>query len=975
MRAKAIGKYYLFLLALFCGTLILQLKTSAQKVNIEHTFKHYTIHDGLAQMQVMSLYQDTKGFLWCYTKAGVSRFDGRNFKNYSQNKIGLNGDYYVSFGEDYSGNLLLFSARGITRLEIDSFVYHKFPNDLYLFNRVNNYSINKSQIVVQDENNYGLKILDHTNLDSMVTVKCNNKLGSSIFIDKPDEDLIWHINSDSIYVTNSEVVKRYKNPGKIDHLKRMGGAIYGISDNSGIYRFDGNEFKLVVKTNFDNRYFKVIRTPDNKAFIIKTDKDLYYYKDKLVPIKRDLAFIRDILFDNENNLWVATEEGLYNFFQLNFTNYTFGKGNKDWVWSVIEDDEKNMWFASYQNGIWKWDGNKTTDYSNQINSKFKSDLKNTTPYAKYRYYMGASKYNSTLYFPTECNVLKYDGSNFSVVDGLINSAYEITKTVANGAIYIGGVAGLYRKKTNGEIDYFSRDTLGVSNVLNVEIDKNDRTLVLGKDGISVIDNDSIIYFDKKQRYCCTKDRKNNIWIGGISTVNLFSGDSVIDVFANEQEAFYSILFVEPNYLLLGGLKGLYVVNLNDYYNSGVFELLLFDQHSGFTGVECGQNGFFTDSEGMVWLPTSDLVCRFDPQKLFNKKINSPKLFVGTEVSEDNINWNVIDTNNEIKLKYFFNNIRFKTDAISFANIASIRYYYRLKGLQSNWSEATETDEISYYNLKPGQYEFMVKADPGIRKAISKTVSIKFTIGNPFWLKWWFFLFALFFLILFVIFVVKFFSRRVQKKELIKKRIVQLRSEALKSQMNPHLIQNALNNINGLINLGRSDEAQNFLSSFSKMLRLVLNNVSKDEITLAEELKIIKSFVQFHSHANEKSINFNINNQLLAAVDSVLIPPMLVQPYIENAILHGIAQLKEREGKIEIEIKDKDDRLIVTITDNGVGLGNSERKGTGLGTKLTNERIQLLEKNSKNSVQIIKLVQGTKVVINIPLKIEPNETSV
>ena len=435
------------------------------------------------------------------------------------------------------------------------------------------------------------------------------------------------------------------------------------------------------------------------------------------------------------------------------------------------------------------------------------------------------------------------------------------------------------------------------------------------------------------------------------------------------EAFYSMLFVEPHYLLLGGLKGLNVVNLNDYYSSGIFEMLLFDQHSGFTGIECGQNGFYTDSEGFVWLPTSDLVCRFDPNKLFNKKINPPKLFVKTEVSEDNISWRIVDTDTVNQFKYYSNNIRFKNGAISFANIANIRYYYRLKGLQNDWSEASETDEISFYNLNPGKYEFMVKADPGISKAMSVIVSIKFQIEKPFWLTLWFLSIVILFSVLFIIVVIKFFNRRVRKKELIKKRIVQLRSEALKVQMNPHLIHNALNNINGLINLGRSDEAQNFLSSFSKMLRLVLDNVSKDEITLAEELKIVESFILFHSHANERSINYRINNQLSVAVNSVLIPPMLVQPYVENAILHGITQLKDRKGNIEIEVKDENNRLIITVCDNGIGLGNSERKGTGLGTKLTNERIQLLEKNSKNRVQIIKLAQGTKVLINIPLKIK------
>ena len=974
-KKGVIYKSRIFFLLFFCGIIFLHTRTNAQEINIEHTFKRYTIHDGLAQMQVMMLYQDTKGFLWCVTKVGISRFDGRNFKNYPQSKIGLNGFYFLTFGEDSDGNLLLFSNNKIIRLEGDNFVHYNYPEDVTIWEYLEDDITNGLKNVRANDGSN--KILNFEKLDSMSIIEFRQELGEIIYFDKINKNLIWQATIDSIYVSdlrNSKIIAGYKNSGDIKYIKKMGGDLYGFSANSSIYKFNGNEFNLVVKTNLENGYFKAILTPDKDAFIIKTDKDLYYYKDKLVLIKRDMTFIRDILFDNENNLWVATEEGLYNFFQLNFTNYTFAMGNKDWVWSVIEDDEKNMWFASYQNGIWKLDGDKITDYTNEINSKLKYDLKHTVSYNKYRYYMGASNYNGTLFFPTECNVIKYDGSNFSVVDGLPKSAFQITKTLTDGTLFFGGVSGLSQINPDGDIKYLSRDSLGVASVLNVEIDKYGRTLVLGKDGISIIDSGSVIHFDKKQRYSCAKDYKNNIWIGGIESINLFTGDSLIDILVQPDEAFYSMLFVEPDHLLLGGLQGLYVVNLKDYYSSGIFEMLLFDQHSGFTGIECGQNGFFTDSEGFVWLPTSDLVCRFDPHKLFNKKINPPKLFVKTEVSEDNISWRDVDTDTVNRFKYYNNNFRFKNGAISFANIANIRYYYRLKGLQNEWSEASETDEISFYNLNPGKYEFMVKADPGISKSMSETITIKFQVTKPFWVTWWFLLIVLFLSIFIIFTIVKFFSRRVRKKELIKKRIVQLRSEALKAQMNPHLIHNALNNINGLINLGRSDEAQNFLSSFSKMLRLVLNNVSKDEITLAEELKIVESFILFHSHANERSINYSINNQLSVAVNSVLIPPMLVQPYVENSILHGIAQLKNRQGNIEIEVKDDNSRLIITVCDNGIGLGNSERKGTGLGTKLTNERIQLLEKNSENRVQIIKLAQGTKVLINIPLKIKANENN-
>ena len=152
----------------------------------------------------------------------------------------------------------------------------------------------------------------------------------------------------------------------------------------------------------------MISTPANDALIVKTDQNLYIYKNKLILIKKELTQIRDLVYDVEDNLWVATEEGLYNFFQLNFQNFKFNMGNKDWVWSVQEDEKHYFWFASYQNGLWKWDGKKTFNYTNMLNRQLPKHLKRRPLPNYYAYYMGASQHGSTLFFPTECNVLKYE---------------------------------------------------------------------------------------------------------------------------------------------------------------------------------------------------------------------------------------------------------------------------------------------------------------------------------------------------------------------------------------------------------------------------------------------------------------------------------------------------------------------------------------------------------------------------------------
>jgi len=333
-------------------------RTYAQEVKIEFTYKHYDIYDGLAQMQVMSLYQDNQGYLWCSTKAGLSRFDGRNFKNITAGLNSLGGSDIYQFGENTKGELLIFGPAQASVVKGDSIIQLSYPEGVKnssIFNRSKIYGLHE---IRKTGNSNQVLTLNYENLDSMFLINNQDKSGEIIHFDKEDKNRIWQSDSLNIYISDwreNKVLETLANPNKINRILQNKNMIFGTNASSEIYKYNGEEFELIVETGFENRYFKTIPTPNNDGFIIKTDKDLYLFKDELIPIKRNLTFIRDILFDNEENLWVATEEGLYNFFQLNFVNYTFGMGNKDWVWSVLEDDENNFWFASYQNGLWKWD--------------------------------------------------------------------------------------------------------------------------------------------------------------------------------------------------------------------------------------------------------------------------------------------------------------------------------------------------------------------------------------------------------------------------------------------------------------------------------------------------------------------------------------------------------------------------------------------------------------------------------------------
>lgn len=946
------------------------------KITIEYPFKQYTVHDGLVQMQVQSLFQDSKGYLWCGTKTGVSRFDGRAFVNYNSFELKQNSPV-VFIDEDKQGNILVFNQKNLSVIEPGLVKSLNYPEKYSLceFDSKPYFQYESSVCKIARTKNHRIQniILHYKNIDSMYVQEFNPVFGNKIFFNEKEQDFLWQMRHDSIFkmgLYNQQAAEAYDNHG-ITLLKYFKNNWYGFSWQRGIYKLNNSKFVLDLNYNFDELLLKIIQSPDSNSLVICSRRSIYKFENgSLETIKTGLTLIRDILFDHEGNLWVATEEGLYNFFKLNFMNYSFGMGNKDWVWSIAQDNDKNMWFTSFQNGIWSWNGKKITDYTQQLNEQ---KIRDFNIKHDYTYFMGASRFGNKVYFTTNANVLVYKDKEFEVlnkVDNNWNHAYFFTKTLADSTFYCGGMSGLFEVSANGNTQKWSAKSLGISTVVSAEVDQNKNITAVGSTGIVKIADDSVFYFNQNEfnkNYCSTVDHKGNIWVGGNQELKLIQSDSLQNVLSESSEHFFSLLFVAPHYLLMGGINGLYVANLNDYYQGGIFEAVLYNRNNGFVGSECGQNGFFTDIDGFVWINTSDLVTRFQPQKLIEDKPVSPFLYLNVQLSTDNIHWHTIESTTESIFTHKQKSFRFLLQPVSFCNAQNLRYYYKLDGFQEEWSEAGEVDEITFYNLAPGNYRLLARADAGTSSAVSKMVSYQFKIENPFWLKGWFILLMLVLLVLIIIGIVFMLNRRTKQKELIKKKIVQLRADALHAQMNPHLIYNALNNINGLINLGEKKRAQEYLNTFSDLLRLVFKSTNKQEITLKNELEIVKSFIQFHKEAGNKSFNYEFGIDLAVDTTKILVPPVIIQPFVENAILHGFSGNNIKDAFIKVGARSEDKRLIISVEDNGVGYGNSIRKGNGTGMKLTRERIQLLEKRSDKQIQIRKLESGTLVEINIPLK--------
>jgi two-component sensor histidine kinase len=211
--------------------------------------------------------------------------------------------------------------------------------------------------------------------------------------------------------------------------------------------------------------------------------------------------------------------------------------------------------------------------------------------------------------------------------------------------------------------------------------------------------------------------------------------------------------------------------------------------------------------------------------------------------------------------------------------------------------------------------------------------------------------------------------RIRQQEAVRRRIKELEIKAIRSQMNPHFIFNALNSIQSLINGNQFKESNIYLSKFAVLLRGVLNNSEKSRVSLSDELESVRLYCELEQLRFEFKFEILIDPQVNS--DLIEIPGMIIQPLAENAIVHGLSA-KGAEGILMIRVDRKNDHLCVCVSDNGVGLSPQvadtlSQKGFGL--KLVEERINILNldgKEARLTVENRKDTTGTIATLTLPI---------
>ena len=918
------------------------------------SFKNYTPNDGLANHSVTCITDDNQNNLWIGTINGISKFDGKKFSTFTS-EHGLIGNHVTCCLKDNKGNIWLGTTEGLSKLTDGSFINFSTKNELIG---------NEIQCLYQDKSkniwvgtSTGISVFDGKKFKNYSVAK-----GVSVNCIRQDvQGSIWVATSNGLCKISENTILCYtQKDGLIDNritsLLIDSKGILWMATPTGLIKKIETTFEN-ININADKNSNKGICLFEDyeKNIWIGTFAGLYMYRGNpfiRYGIKEGLTseFVFAILRDSEGTLWVGTEvDGLFQFNDKKnkFTHIGKKQGvTSNFIGALFEVNPRELWISG-DKGLTIYSNKKFIQHSNDTSGVFKNPVQAIYKDSK-----------NTIWLGGEDCVYKYVNGVFIryPVKGR-SKTFQIWSIVEDkqGNIWFGAYLG-------GLIKYDGKQFTEVSESLNL---KNDSYLT------SIIDEEGNIYFATLDGvWMLNPETKKTIRFGEEDGL---SSDLV-----------YSLLFGKTkNEIWAGTNQGVNDINIGQYKKTGIKNIVSYGKEEGFTGVECNTNGGFVEKDSSIWFGTVNGMIKYNPSEYFINKTESKISITGFKLF-------YTDTllNNNIHLHYNENNITIKFIGISLSNPLKVKYSHILEGFEDSWSPPSKERTISYSNLAPGTYTFKVISTNNEGKWNTLPATFSFTIDRPYWKTWWFLILLSSFTIIILIVSIRYRIIKIKNKEKYKtelnKKIAHIESQALRAQMNPHFIFNTMSSIQHYISNNDSESALKYLSKFAKLMRIIMDNSKQQMIPVAEEINALELYLQLEVMRFDKKFKFQI--KIDSSIDKTYdrIPSMLIQPYVENSIIHGLLP-KDGIGEIKIYLTKQNDTILCTIEDNGIGRENSlefkknrVQQHKSMGMSITKERLQILNSslNSNLSAEIIDMYEngkpaGTKVMLIIPTENEEN----
>lgn len=960
---------------------------------------HYSVKEGLIGSDVNAVIQDHQGYVWLATNTGISKFDGKTFLNYSI-KEGLRVPSVNALCEDRSNNIWLGSknmSNALTRfsgIKFESIHLNKeFRTEKVVVDHLGNIwfcTIGLGAILISDSG---------TREISRVKYQCfDADAGLS-------DEVYWmhEAGNGKLWFATKNGIKTYDQKNK---------KIEPFHPDD----FPNYEYTSITDDGKNNFFFG----SSNHGLIIRNIKT---QRQEEISVLNGLAnnFVTGLMPDHLNNVWVSTWGGgvsIYDGKIISSINSKHGLAN-DKVNCLFEDYENNIWIGLRESGVDYYKGDKLISFDK------KNGLENESVFAiakdkNENLWLGTDEGISILSFDYEKKVKSVSGLSLAdkircnrvfclasspdskMIAGtfgggvviinpenhVIEKTLPITAkyinclfTASDGILWIGAVEGItkYNFKTNEaeSIDDFIDKDISV-----IYEDSRHRIWVGIRDnGLRLIRGSAIkeyLYNDTMRLSTPTsisEDYLKNIWVAtNGSGLFCIKNDKICQV-DDLNSNFCSAVISADSSIFIGTNFGLSEIKYSD---NGKFEINdIGATLGGFGNNEIRSNSFYYSKKWKLWFGSGHGAIRYDISKK-NKADRVPETLLKTNLKVSSKDYSLLL---DSVFSSFDNDFTFEFAGMYFTNPKSLQFRYQLIGFDSSFT-TTDQPNARLRNLAPGKYTFKVQAFVDSKKP-SIFATYSFVITPPFWTRWWFRLFTAMALttIIYVAYRrrIKIITGREKEKTAINKSIAEMEMKALRSQMNPHFMFNSLQSIQTFLLQKNTEEANKYLIKFSKLMRIVLENSQYQDVPLKEDLKALELYMQLEALRLKYSFTYEIKLDESVDQESATIPPLILQPFVENAIWHGL-QYKEETGHINIFIRKVNNTLVCTVEDNGIGRDLNKKVGQpmllkkeSLGMKLTEERLKILSelKKMKACFNITDLFNsenkstGTRIEVSLP----------
>lgn len=985
--------------------MIFVLNLSAQVTGLK--FNNITIQDGLSSNSLSDIIKTNDGFIWAATNDGLNKYDGREFKVYKTGKDinDLSSNSINKLLVDSKGKFLICTAKGLNLYNPlkDNFIRYLDDltiKDIIQYSKGGYLAVTNSNIIRLDTN--------------FLITKKHPILSNTIYkIFEDSKGRVWIVDYENgIFLLNKqEVIEQFN----IEHNNSIGNVCNAIIEcqngdilistyDSGTAIYNDSSRKFIQPLYMKNLSKKIRTTAiledaeenlwigtDGAGLIIfnpEKEQQITYNNSKSDNRSISIQVINVIYSDENGGIWLGGYHNGINFINSLTTNFQHKKsfpsfGENNIVSAFLKDKQNNLWLALDGGGLtcknYKTEKYKTFSIRN---SALSSNNVVSLELDKYGFVWVAT-YNGGLNIidPINIKIKNYSAYNANSISH--DNVWDILK------------------------DSKDRMWLGTSNGLDLYNEKNNSFTTLNRKNSALKDDNvrSIIEEDS-----------NNLFIGTVNGLYRYniSNNTFIKLLVdsnnrlhNKQMVIASMLYTEDELWLSTSGEGLILFEpeINNFSNWKTTEGLS-------NNFVCG---VIDDTKNKLWITTKNGISKFNrTTKYFENyfyddglqgdqfsvgavyKWNNDSFLIGGNNGYNLFNPNNLKQNkypttieftdfkvfNEstycvenkgdtpkhisqvkiIKLDYNENTISLKYTPLNYLEYKKNKTSYFLKGIDKTWSPPSSHHQVTYANLAPGEYQFKVKTVNSINQDKEAIRTIIIQIKSPFWETWWFRLLGGFVLI-----VIPLGFLTITKRNLkLKNESLEIRHKLLRTQMNPHFIFNTLSSVQAAILEGDKLKASSLISKFGKLIRDVLENSRETFIPLDQELGVIENYMEVQQVRLNNCFHYEIGTNLLKKKKEILVSPMLLQPFIENAIEHGVKSMKN--GYIEIFIEERKDTLLFEINDNGKGFKNDVKsKHKSLAIEITNERLQRLNKNNNYNVKIIPSKEGgTCVKFEIPI---------